>query len=41
MGATQTLAEFAHDLTIDTLPQSTVGASTRMALDTVGGALTT
>jgi 2-methylcitrate dehydratase PrpD len=39
MDATQTLAEFTHDLTLDALPQTAVDASTRMALDTVGSAL--
>lgn len=39
MDATQTLAEFTHDLSIETLPRAAVDASARMALDTVGGAL--
>lgn len=39
MDATQRLAEFAHDLTLDALPEETVDASARLALDTVGGAL--
>lgn len=39
MDATQTFAEFTHDLSLEALPDSAVDASARLALDTVGGAL--
>ncbi|MCG8548551.1 MAG: MmgE/PrpD family protein [Alphaproteobacteria bacterium] len=39
MDAMQTFAEFTRDVSVDTLPDVTVDASARLALDTIGGAL--
>jgi len=39
MDATASLAEFTHRLSIDDMPENTVDACSRMALDTVGSAI--
>ena len=39
MDATRRLAQFTHDLRTEDLPETTVEASGRMALDTVGAAI--
>jgi 2-methylcitrate dehydratase PrpD len=39
MDATQSFAEFTHELTLDALPETSVEAAARMALDTVGATL--